>query len=178
MSDLPKNSFYPLLLVPMHILIVFVCVCVCVCVWCVCVCVCVCVCRYIKSSNVKFLGVALISYMTIIPANIIYGLIYSAVEYNLSYGAREFLCLVRLILILWFSFIFFIVTIIFVVVFVIIIIIIIIIHIIILLLLLLQEPTDTPSRKKLMRWVCARGLVCQKREFTVRSSSCEVMIRS
>ena len=68
--------------------------------WCVCVCgvcVCVCVCRYIKSSNVKFLGVALISYMTIIPANFIYGLIYSAVEYNLSYGAREFLCLVRLI---------------------------------------------------------------------------------
>ena len=43
---------------------------------------------------------------------------------------------------------------------------------------LLQEPTDIPSRKKLMRWVCARGLVCQKREFTVRSSSCEVMIRS
>ena len=42
----------------------------------------------------------------------------------------------------------------------------------------LQEPTDIPSRKKLMRWVCARGLVCQKREFTVRSSSCEVMIRS
>ena len=41
-----------------------------------------------------------------------------------------------------------------------------------------QEPTDIPSRKKLMRWVCARGLVCQKREFTVRSSSCEVMIRS
>ena len=31
-----------------------------------------------------------------------------------------------------------------------------------------QEPTDIPSRKKLMR------LVCQKREFTVRSSSCEV----
>ena len=31
----------------------------------------------------------------------------------------------------------------------------------------LQEPTDIPSRKKLMRWVCARGLVCQKREFTV-----------
>ena len=26
-----------------------------------------------------------------------------------------------------------------------------------LLLLLLQEPTDIPSRKKLMRWVCARG---------------------
>ena len=23
--------------------------------------------------------------------------------------------------------------------------------------LLLQEPTDIPSRKKLMRWVCARG---------------------
>ena len=45
-------------------------------------------------------------------------------------------------------------------------------------LLLLQEPTDIPSRKKLMKWVCARGLVCQKREFTVRSSSCEVMIRS
>ena len=86
----------------MHILIVCVCVYVCG------VCVCVCVCRYIKSSNVKFLGVALISYMTIIPANIIYGLIYSAVEYNLSYGAREFLCLVRLILILllWFCFIF------------------------------------------------------------------------
>ena len=41
-----------------------------------------------------------------------------------------------------------------------------------------QEPTDIPSRKKLMRWVCARGLVCQKREFTARSSSCEVMIRS
>ena len=45
-------------------------------------------------------------------------------------------------------------------------------------LFLFQEPTDIPSRKKLMRWVCARGLVCQKREFTVRSSSCEVMIRS
>ena len=99
---------------------VCVCVCVCVCVWCVCVC------RYIKSSNVKFLGVALISYMTIIPANIIYGLIYSVVEYNLSYGAREFLCLVRLInIIIMVLFYFFIVTIIIVVVFVIIIIIII-----------------------------------------------------
>ena len=41
-----------------------------------------------------------------------------------------------------------------------------------------KELTDIPSRKKLMRSVCARGLVCQKREFTVRSSSCEVMIRS
>ena len=82
----------------MHILIVLVCVCGVgvfgVCMVCLCVCgvcvwcgMCVCVCRYIKSSNVKFLGVALISYMTIIPANIIYGLIYSAVEYNLSYGA-------------------------------------------------------------------------------------------
>ena len=36
-----------------------------------------------------------------------------------------------------------------------------------------QEPTDIPSRKKNEVGVCQR-LVCQKREFAVRSSSCEV----
>ena len=38
---------------------------------------------------------------------------------------------------------------------------------------LLQEPTDIPSRKKNEVGVCQR-LVCQEREFTVRSSYCEV----
>ena len=40
--------------------------------------------------------------------------------------------------------------------------------------LLLQEPTDIPSRKKINEVGVCQRLVCQKREFTVRSSSCEV----
>ena len=40
--------------------------------------------------------------------------------------------------------------------------------------LLLQEPTDIPSRKKLIEVGVCQRLVCQKREFAVRLSSCEV----
>ena len=49
----------------------------------------------------------------------------------------------------------------------------IILLLLLLLLLLLQEPTDITSKEKNEVGVCQR-LVCQKREFAERSSSCEV----
>ena len=39
--------------------------------------------------------------------------------------------------------------------------------------LFFQEPAAIPSRKERKKWVCQR-LVCQKREFAARLSSCEV----
>ena len=47
-------------------------------------------------------------------------------------------------------------------------------HLLLLLLLLLQEPTNIPNKKMFNEVGVCQRVVCQKREFAVRSSSCEV----